>query len=262
MARPRNVSRLYSSEANAYFARLATKPTPQRRDAYQFLIGSLVGAGVWAKLDALWVLAAADAATAAVNLKSSSYALSLVSTPTFTADRGYTGNGSSTALSTGYNPGAGGTLYAQDSASLFGWSLTAGQVGAFNANNSMMGVAGGVSDSFIYPRDTSDTYRARVNQTGSIGLTVTNALGFFVATRTAAAAGATYAYSNSAFSQTNTTTGASVAVKNATWRLLGTDLGFWAGQMAVAGAGGALTRADSDALFAACQHYLRHAGAI
>lgn len=260
MSRRRFASRQYSSEANAFFSRLSTKPTPQRAAAYQYLIGSLVGAGIWTKLDALWVLAAADEATALTNLVSSSYTLTKVSTPTFAANVGYTGNGSSTALSTGYNPGAGGTLYSQNDASIFGWSQTAGNTGVYNTNNSMMGVA--TTDANIFPRDSSNVLRARLHSGSSVSMTVASGQGLLVNCRTGASAQQAYAYTNAAFSQSNTGTAASSTPKNATMRLLGTDLGFWAGQMSAAGAGRALTRAESDVLHAALRQYLWHTGAI
>ncbi|WP_336802535.1 hypothetical protein, partial [Kaistia sp. MMO-174] len=74
-----------------FFARLTNQPTTARKKLYNDLIVSLKTAGVWAKLDALYVLAAADAQAARQNLVANAYNISASGSPVFTADRGYTG---------------------------------------------------------------------------------------------------------------------------------------------------------------------------
>ena len=49
-------------------------------------------------------------------LKGGTLTASLVNSPTFTTDRGFTGNGSTSYLDSGYNVSTGGGVYAQDSA--------------------------------------------------------------------------------------------------------------------------------------------------
>ena len=114
----------YSPQARALFARLATQPAPARAAAYDAVIRALLAAGVWSKLDALYLLAAADAATALTNLKQSSYGLTAVNSPAFTADRGYTGNGTTQYLNPGFTPSTAGGKLVQNSASIFWWTCT------------------------------------------------------------------------------------------------------------------------------------------
>ena len=116
----------YSAEAQAFFARLATQPTASRKTAYDTLITGLVNSGVWSRLDGLYLLAAVNSATAKTNLVSSSYGLTLVGTPSFAADAGYTGhNGAGTYLESGFDPTVGSPNFTRDSATLFAWRNTA-----------------------------------------------------------------------------------------------------------------------------------------
>ena len=114
----------YTPQARALFARLATQPAPARAAAYDAMIRALLAAGVWSKLDALYLLAAADAATALTNLKQSSYGLTAVNSPAFTADRGYTGNGTTQYLNPGFTPSTAGGNLVQNSGSIFWWIRT------------------------------------------------------------------------------------------------------------------------------------------
>jgi hypothetical protein len=82
-----------------------TAPTSARKTLINSLVNQLIVCGAWDRLDFLYVLAAVDGQSANVNWKNPG-SLTLVAngSPTFTADRGYTGNGTSAYLATGYNP--------------------------------------------------------------------------------------------------------------------------------------------------------------
>ena len=112
----------YSAEASALFARMTTQPDVTRKGAINTLIGALKTAGVWTKLDALYLLAAADAQSARLNWVQNAYNLSAVSSPTFLADRGYTGDGASSYLDSGFDPTtAPGAKFTQNSGSIGLW---------------------------------------------------------------------------------------------------------------------------------------------
>ncbi|WP_143145851.1 hypothetical protein [Devosia enhydra] len=149
-------------------ARFTTPPTPERKVLINTLVGSLIDAGVWAKLDGLWLLAAADAQAGRRNWIQNAYNLTAVNSPAFAADRGYTGNGSSSYLDTGLVPSTFGGLYALNDASFGYWSLTSR---AGNSSNPM-GSSSGVNSSpfsIINPRFTDDRLYPTVNDTGSGG---------------------------------------------------------------------------------------------
>lgn len=115
----------YSAEATALFARFTSDPGTTRKGHIDTLITALKTAGTWAKLDALYVLAAHDSQAACRNWITNSYNLTPNNSPTFTTDRGYTGNGSNMTLSTGFIPSsASSPKYVQNSATLGAWTLS------------------------------------------------------------------------------------------------------------------------------------------
>ena len=128
----------YLPEATALFARMTTEPDAARKGLINTLIGSLITAGVWAKMDALYVLAAHDAQAARLNWRSAAFNMTAISTPTFTADRGYAGDGVLSHLDCNFNPNA-AIFMSQNSCHVGAWQRTAGLsadagVGGGNAN--------------------------------------------------------------------------------------------------------------------------------
>lgn len=114
----------YETETTALVARMSSTPDSTRQGHINTLIAALKTAGVWSKLDVLYILAAADAQAAKLNWKSTSYNATESGTLTFTADRGYTGNGSTGILDTAFNPSTAGGNYARDTASMSVWCGT------------------------------------------------------------------------------------------------------------------------------------------
>lgn len=133
--------------------------------AYTDLIDGLVADGVWTKLDVLHVYATQDSATALLNLVSTSYNGVANGSPSFTADRGFTGaNGGSTVyIDTQFNGNtASSPNYTLNNAHLSVWHVSSqsldiarGTVGAgdgtngFSPSNSPQAyVVGGTSYTF------------------------------------------------------------------------------------------------------------------
>lgn len=131
--------------------------------AYTDLINGLVSDGVWTKLDVLHVYATQDSTTALLNLVSSSYNGTSHGSPTFTADRGFTGVQFSTTvwIDIGFNGNtAVSPKYLLNDAHISAWHVTStntdfgyGSVGAgdgtlpFNGT-SQAWVLGGTQYSF------------------------------------------------------------------------------------------------------------------
>jgi hypothetical protein len=107
--------------AVALIARMSVAPDLARAGVIDTLVRALKGAGVWAKLDALYLLAAHDAQAARLNWVSASYALTVAGAPVFTVDRGYTGDGSAAYLDSGFNPASAGGKFAQNDAHMGVW---------------------------------------------------------------------------------------------------------------------------------------------
>jgi hypothetical protein len=114
-----------NAEAATLVARFTTQPTSARKALIDTLVGSLKAGSVWSKLDALYILAAADSQASRQNWIANQYNLSLVNTPTFVADRGWTGTAGNGQLSSGFDAStAVSPKFTQNSASMFVWSRT------------------------------------------------------------------------------------------------------------------------------------------
>src|SRR5690606_35810663 len=97
---------------------MTTPPTRARQLLINTTITNLIAAGLWPKLDVLYLLAAADEQAARLNWKNpGTFTCTAVNSPTFTADRGFAGDGSTSYLDTNFNiSSASGRLYEQNSA--------------------------------------------------------------------------------------------------------------------------------------------------
>lgn len=115
----------YEAEASALFARFSVDPGATRKGHINTLIAALKTAGVWSLLDMFYVMAAHDSQAALLNWVSTSFNGTATSSPTFTTDRGYAGNGSSAYINTGFNPTtAPSPKYTQNSGHIGVWSRT------------------------------------------------------------------------------------------------------------------------------------------
>ena len=112
----------YSAEATAYFAAMSVAPDATRKGLLDALIVGLKSDGVWAKLDWLSITAAHDAQAGRVNAVTPAQVATAVNSPTFTTDRGYTGDGTTSYLNSGWNPTTATTpKMVQNSASMGVW---------------------------------------------------------------------------------------------------------------------------------------------
>ena len=127
------------TQATNFLARTSGLSTPET-NAYCTLINGLVSDGIitgtmngansgsgacGSLLDALYIFATNTATTANLNLCGTSYTITPTSSPTFTADQGYTGNAATSFLNTNFNPSTATTPnFVQNSASLGAYILT------------------------------------------------------------------------------------------------------------------------------------------
>ena len=179
-----NVWTGYEIESSALFARMVTAaetPTDARKIIIDTAIYALKTNSLWTKLDGLWLMAAHGVESSCLNWISSSYNLTRVGTPTFNADRGFTGNGSTMYLKTGINPRLGGFKYIQDSAMLAVYSRTSGQIsGSASAQIQTNG------NTTIYPRYTDDKAYYRVNGGAELSTANTDGTGLYTIVRDSA----------------------------------------------------------------------------
>lgn len=108
----------------AFNAQAATDLTETEASHVSTLVESLVAAGVWDKLDMLYLHDLDVEANALRDLKDPTRTATATNSPTFTATEGFAGNGSTSYVDTNYNPSTDATNYAQNSASMGAWVRT------------------------------------------------------------------------------------------------------------------------------------------
>lgn len=241
----------YSAQTQQFFDRLITLPSAWRQALYSNLIDALVAGGVWSNLDVLMVMAAEASGTAVTNLVSSSFTPTLVTTagiPVFTVDRGYTGAGVNSCISSNYNAATAGGFYAQNSAMICCWNLTS----AAHANPLWRTIAN--LNIECWPRYTGDLFLSMLNSSATENsITNSDASGLCLTNRTAS--NAYTAERNNAILATYST--ASVAPENG-------NLFFVMGpfQGAAYAIGASLTTGQKTTLYNALQTYLHAVGAV
>lgn len=198
------------SQATAFLGRASSPPTATQ-EQYNALICGLVADGAWAELDALYKLAADSATDAKLNLVSSSYGLTPQGTITFAANAGYTGDGSTGYLTTGYTPSTAAGQMTQNSADL-GIYVTSSST----TDNDVALGTGDVSGNNLYiaPLDnlTSHFGSAYLNDaSGHFPQSVTNVEGLWLADRASSVSAGVSVFVD-AVSQTLTGTAASSAL--------------------------------------------------
>jgi len=148
-----------NAEASALALRFTTDPGEVRRGLIDNCIGALKGAGVWAKLDVLCLLAAHDAQAAQRNWIQDAFNLTPVNGPLFEVDRGYVGDvGAQAHLDTGFNDLTGSALWTQDTLSLGAYiNQYAGGSNGFLGLTSGAGLRLGASTTNIAARIHSST---------------------------------------------------------------------------------------------------------
>jgi len=147
-----------------------TLPSSSQQALQNQLVVDLKDAGVWSKLDLLYVFATdGDSDFASINwLDPNNYEITKVSSPTFTTDVGFTGNGSSSYLNPSYNQGTDGVNWSNPNGSFGVWVDTAATInkhsyvgyvqtnstlrrgGIKDINTLALSVSGDVNDTFMH----------------------------------------------------------------------------------------------------------------
>lgn len=242
----------YSEEATQFLDRItATSP---RRKLYVALIDSLVEAGVWDSLDALWIFAAENRAAAKQNLVSSSYTCVEAFNPTFIAYQGFTGNGTSAYLDTTFNPTtASSPHFTQNNASMGVWSLTEA-----SATPGMFGWEDASDGARIRPRSTGNQFQWLTNQASQSSVSNNDGRGWYSIDRDSSTTGAGYRYGALVASSSAT----SAAMNNATFKTHFTKTAqFSSATVAAAFIGGHMTASQHSTLYLALMTLLNLIGA-
>jgi len=242
----------YSAAARALFAAMTVQPTTARKRLINSTFGVLIGSGILPKLDHLYVLAAHDSQAALLNWVNPAVSLSLTASPTFTADRGYQGDAATSGLQTSTNMST-FTNFKQDTASMFGWSLTDAQ----SATADFGGVVAG-SNSFAIIRTATNLINSRVNCASTSSIANTTGLGLFTLSRGSSAD--FNVYKNSVLLGTGSIVSTAVP-GGMPFGICKGSTTFSARQMAAGGCGSALSASDVAVLYGALQNWMTTVGA-
>lgn len=245
----------YSEEAEALFARMTTQPTTTRKVLINNLIVATISAGVWAKLDAFYVLADADEQGAQLNWVANQYNVTAVDDPVFTADQGYATDGLASYLESNFNLAtAVAPKFATASGSLGLWSRTAGQAAIVDMGN---------STALVTARNSSDIAAHRINWSMTGNVASLDGSGDFVSSRTGTLNTDNKLYRNGAEILASVPAGSATTDVTNSIQIgkRGGAATFSARQFAMAHIGGGLTAGEIDAFYDAKLAYLTAIGA-
>lgn len=246
----------YDPAAQAIFAAFTTPPTTARKAIINTCVVALKTAGVWSILDCLYVMAAADSQAARVNWKSpGTFTLSPANSPTFTVDRGYQGDGSTSYIDTGFTPSTAGGSFSLNSAHLGVWSRS-----DVNAGVCDMGAGSGAATSSMFARSAGNFAGRSNDSSGSSTIVATaDSLGHFVVGRTDAAnrrGSKNGGVATAVVAASGSVTNASITICGLGGAIVPSNR-----QYAVAHIGGGLSDANVAALYSALLAYNQAVGA-
>lgn len=246
------VTTVAHAETSAVALRFATPASDARRGLIDACIGALKADGIWAKLDALYMLAAHDAQAAHCNWVQDAFNLAPVNGPAFETDLGYSGVPATQAyLDTGFNDLTGSALWSQD-------SFCAGAYVnlAPSATSSFVGVVGSISTRL---GATATHITTRIHSGTSFNPALANATpAHVVITRDSAT---TSRVVRNGIQVGSTSSAASITPSDSNVTLFRSVSSYNGDRMACAHLGGALSVAEAESLYAAVLSYLTALGA-
>jgi hypothetical protein len=250
----------FDSDAATYFAAVVTAGGAALDIAHKVAIHTLVSGlktdSLWTRLDRLWLFANQHATAALLDVKGLDTATA-VNSPTFTADQGYAGNGTSSYINTTYNASTDGSAYTQNSAHIMVYDRTSRTssaglpvlTGAYN---------GSTTYSSIEPNPGGTAYFLMNDLTALTATGPANVQGAWITTRTSNVATAGYR-NGSSFASTGASS--SVSIPNFAFYVgarnnNGTADSFTSDQIAVFTAGASLDATQAANLNTRIEAYM------
>lgn len=251
------------TDAWAYIAAMTVRPSHARQTLIKTLVESLKSAGLWAKLDCLYLLAAHHEQASRLNARSPGN-FALVATtansiaPSFTADRGWRGGGAGTTaggyLAGGFNATVGSNQLQQNSAHLAVWVQ---QASAGAVQGTYRDAGGG--QALIACRNPTAVLWCMSNAAGAdVPAQGGDGTGFYAWSRQSAASYHAYQDVN----DLGTISRASAAPVSGAFHVLRGGSGYSDARLAAAGWGAGLSGAEITALRNVLHDYLAGVGAV
>lgn len=172
--------RILNPRTVTYLAAMSVQPSAARQILIDNLINSIDAAGLFSKLDGLYLFKAHDSQAARVNVAGSNDVLSVTGTPTFTTDAGVAGS-TSAYYSMGANINA-LSYFAQNSNHVGIWSNTNA-----NVNAAQCGTVGSNGWQIVPRQGGNMNYYASVGTISAA--TVADSLGHLVGNRSGSGSG-------------------------------------------------------------------------
>ena len=243
-------------DATAYLNAQSTSPSANERSLVNTLVKGIKADGDWATLDWLVLHAAESAQAGRLNVRVPSKSMSAVNAPTFTANRGFTGDATAAYLDAGEPFGAAGTAYSLNDAGFGIWiNLTGPNAGARSS-------IGNIANSLrigISPRSTAGNETFQINDgTADVLMTGTASHnGHRTASRTGLAVKRGF-YNGSRVADLTT---ASTAINTTNISVLRSGTGYTDNRVAVSYWGAGLSDAAVGRIHARLNTYLNAKGA-
>lgn len=153
----------YQPEAASYFAAMTVAPDDTRKGHINTFVTALKSAGIWTKLDRLFLFASHDAQAGLLDLLNPAQSASAVASPTFTTNKGFKGNGTDSYVDSNFNPTVGTNNYVKDSGYFGVWVNTSGTTNS-TASCGWLATNGTV----LILRSTSSTMSGRLNSSATL----------------------------------------------------------------------------------------------
>lgn len=119
------ISTKWIKEAEDLFRAMDVKPNTTRKRLINYTIQELINNELWDKQDTIWAMAAHDRQAAKLNWKYPyKFTLTEVSSPSYSIDRGFSFDGATQFLKTGYSPASSSNNYSLNNNSFGIYSLT------------------------------------------------------------------------------------------------------------------------------------------
>lgn len=169
----------FEADASTYFGAMTAPPTWARRRLDNWLIANLKGGSIWQVQDAVWILCQATSQAAVLNAVQRAFDCTIVGSPVFAANQGYTGTaGAGNYLDTTYIPATHGVNLTQDNGSL----------GTYNrlnvtGSNVEMGAQQAASQRTSISALFGSTSFYRINQVSGLSVANSDTRGMFVSNR-------------------------------------------------------------------------------
>lgn len=241
-----------TTESETLINAMSPRPGRARMNLVDFTLSAHKAAGIYAKRDAFWLIAAHSEQAGSLNWKNpSTYTLTPVNTPTFDVDRGYSGDASTSYVDTGFASTA-SDQFTQNANNQMMWTDS-------DLTTSLFGFGGGGERYGIAPRSTSDKIRY-YSSNGSIvdtTNTVTTSKGMTSVNRSAG--NAVQIYRDNV--QFETSTAGAFSQNSVTMKLGATSTTpTTTHRFNAAAFGGSLTQAESLSEFNIFSNYLKRVG--